>query len=1008
MPVSTLFHAIHLQSELNPQPVGIQSEAISITYANLEDLLLQMGGFLRSNLIGQEDSVLIILPQGIQMALTCLGVMRHSICVPINPDYTTNEIEQVVDSVQPKLIFTNETLRPTVQACSNLPKECSIINAEVDSSLKWDFEEGLNSGDSNATTPEFPSSKDVALLLLTSGSTSTPKMVPLTHENILVSTQNLVASLNLTKDDRCLNMMTMFHVGGLLDLLIAPLTIGCTVMCSEQMGSASFFKHFNSFKPTWYQCVPTMLADIVNYFEHHKDEIQTNGSFRFIRSVSSSISKELLLKAENLFQVPVIEIYGMTETAGVIASNPLPPGPRKLNSVGVVVKAAEVKIIDSHNNPLGPNKVGEILVSGDSVFSGYMNNHALNDGLFVGKWFRTGDTGLIDEDGYLFLKGRVKEIINRGGEKISPMEIDRIIESHPAVLEAAAFSVPHPTLGEDVAAAVVSASGQSLSKEELIGYLSESLSQFKLPRTIHFLDKLPRNSGGKIQRHLLTQSFSGGVTDRSEIDDAPSTPLEKLVAELWKKILEVENVKRHDDFFDLGGDSLRALLFISELENSIKTKVDPKVIYEHSVLIDLTQYLEVEGLCVTTKSDETSEADLHNELSRLMAHWPGSRLNEQGLIVGRNTLGTKTPIFWCTNGVDYFEEQIEFFEADQPLYGMVSLIESKFRSVENNEKAAKLYAQEVRQLFPQQEVIIGGWCEGAKIVIDVARFVKEMGGEVKLLFMQDNFIPKPYDGPVALFYSNHGVHRFRGHYNNPDFGVGKYYTGGFRNYFDDIEHTDFYQNKAYMAQFADRLRFAIGEVQDQTENDGQNSFQLLEKGDCSARIELTRPPVFLKRGEERTIEVEVQNTSNITWQPSNESGILLMITSLDAVYRTVNKDAYPLKQPLKPGEKIKLTVSLRPFGENPSRKVYFIQIDLVDDGIARFPTYGSKAIRFPTITSPLMLFPVFVFNGADKLSWLEKIIGYQRLKPESLPILMTNLTVKTLRKFRDLTFNLTE
>lgn len=1006
----TAFQRLKAQCASNPLNIAVQSEDVSITYRELDDMTTRLGSYLRHRSVNQNDSVLVILPRGMEMALTAIGVSRHAICVPLNPEITAIELNRLLGTISPKLVLAYTALLPIIAACPNLPEGIPVEEIVLDDSTNsWQFQ-----GDSpppEAIDESFPEPQSTSFLLLTSGSTSSPKLVPLSHENIAFSARNLITSLKLKKSDRCLNTMTMFHVGGLLDLLIAPLMNGSTVICPNQTGAPAFFEHMQKYRPTWFQCVPTVLIDIVNYANQENIAASRHSELRFIRSVSAPLSREWSAKAETLFGVPVIEIYGMTETAGVITSNPLPPDRRIPHSVGKAVEGIGIQVIDGQNNPVPTNRLGEVIVSGPSVFSGYFDHEASNREIFIGKWFRTGDIGMMDDEGHLFLKGRVKEIINRGGEKIAPREIDEVLCSHPEIADAAAFSIAHPTLGEDVAAAVVLNPGIKLDEKALRKYLSQHLTRFKQPREILEVDRLPRNSGGKLQRHLLTANYSENSRSTPTVIDAPTSDLEIVVAQLWKKTLDLREVSLHDNFFDLGGDSLRATLFIAQLEENLGGRIDPKVIYEFPILSNFTRQLESNLRYKPSQSSAIRE-ELYAELQRLMAAWPGSRLNDQALIVGHNVVGSKTPIFWCTNSLNHFVEQVKHFDADQPIYGMVTLMESKLRSVENNARAASIYADEILQIKPHQEIVIGGWCEGVKIMIDTANLVREAGIPVKLLFMQDNFIPKLYNGPVAFFYSHYATQRFRAQYWDPDFGIGKYYTGGYLNFDYDIDHTDCYENPSTIKAFAGELNTVLRQMDKSNgfppSKPDTTPYQHLLPADYRANVKINRPPLFMQWDDAHLMEVEVENKSDTIWQPSSESGIILMFRWLNYKYLQLEKDRVLLTKSVAPGEKITLPVKIQSPKGQSSAMVLFLEIDLVDDGVARFSSHASKAVRFPTLSSTLMLYPVFLFSEVNNFRWIEKVIWYRNLNAQSLPILFTNLSIRTIRKLRDLTYKYTQ
>jgi acyl-CoA synthetase (AMP-forming)/AMP-acid ligase II len=348
---------------------------------------------------------------------------------------------------------------------------------------------------------------DIALILHTSGTTSRPKIVPLTQANVTKSADNIATTLAFTDADRGLNVMPLFHIHGLIAGLLAPLSRGSSVYCTPGFNALKFFAAIEESKPTWYTAVPTMHQAILTRAGHNKDVIARH-PLRFVRSSSSSLPPQVITELEATFHAPVIEAYGMTEASHQMASNPL-HGIRKPGSVGIAA-GPEVAIMDESGTLLGAGEIGEIVIRGDNVTAGYENNPAANTEAFVNGWFRTGDQGLIDAGGYVSLTGRLKEIINRGGEKISPREVDEALMDHPAVLQVVTFAVPHDKLGEDVAAAVVLREGETATEQELRSFLSERIAAFKTPKKIVFLTEIPKGATGKLQRIGLAQKLGLG------------------------------------------------------------------------------------------------------------------------------------------------------------------------------------------------------------------------------------------------------------------------------------------------------------------------------------------------------------------------------------------------------------------------------------------------------------------------------------------------------------------
>ncbi|MGE5866037.1 MAG: AMP-binding protein, partial [Rhizobacter sp.] len=344
---------------------------------------------------------------------------------------------------------------------------------------------------------------DTAMVLHTSGTTSRPKIVPLSVANLAASAAHIRGTLRFTPDDIGLNIMPLFHIHGLVAGVLAPLSAGSQVFCTPGFHALRFFSWMEEAHPTWYTAVPTMHQAILGRARGHADVIARH-PLRFLRSSSSSMPPQVIRDLEATFGAPLIEAYGMTEAAHQMASNPLPPAVRKPGTVGLAA-GPEMAIMGADGRLLGPGEVGEIVIRGPNVTAGYESNAAANAEAFQGGWFRTGDEGVADDDGYLRITGRLKEIINRGGEKISPREVDEVLMDHPAVAQVVCFGMPHPKLGEEVAAVVVLRDGHAATEHELQRFVSQHAADFKVPRKILFMDEIPKGATGKLQRIGLAQ-----------------------------------------------------------------------------------------------------------------------------------------------------------------------------------------------------------------------------------------------------------------------------------------------------------------------------------------------------------------------------------------------------------------------------------------------------------------------------------------------------------------------
>src|ERR1700727_99844 len=481
----------------------VAREAPPLTYAGLRALIERTCATLNDLGIGLGDRVAIVLPNGREMATAFLGVASAATSAPLNPAYKQEEFEFYLEDLKAKALIVeagSDSSAPSAAEKLGVAVLTLILERQVAAGA---FElSGSPLGAAIRPGPAKPD--DVALILHTSGTTSRPKIVPLHHANIWTSARNIAASLELSENDRALNVMPLFHIHGLIAGLCAPLSRGGSVFCTSGFNALKFFAEMEVARPTWYTAVPTMHQTILTRAGRHKELIARH-PLRFVRSSSSSLPPTVIGELEAAFKCPVIEAYGMTEATHQMASNHL-NGIRKPGSVGVPA-GPEIAIMDDAGRLLNRGETGEVVIRGENVTAAYENNPKANGEALVTGWFRTGDQGVIDADSYLTLTGRLKEIINRGGEKISPREVDEALMDHPAVLQAVAFAVPHPMLGEDVGAAVVLREGLSATEQELGAFLSERLAAFKTPRKILFLAEIPKGATGKLQRIGLAQKL---------------------------------------------------------------------------------------------------------------------------------------------------------------------------------------------------------------------------------------------------------------------------------------------------------------------------------------------------------------------------------------------------------------------------------------------------------------------------------------------------------------------
>ncbi|MBD2771550.1 non-ribosomal peptide synthetase [Iningainema tapete] len=594
-------------AQTNPDAIAITAPGrAALTYRRLQNQVNDVVAQLHSNGLGRHDRVAIALPNSPEMAVAFLAVASGATCAPLNPAYRANEFDFYLKDLNAKALIVQSGINSQAIAVAQA-KGIPIIEI----SPQLEAEAGIftltGSKVNNPISSGFAQANDVALVLHTSGTTSRPKLVPLTHENLCTSAHNIRVALSLSKGDRCLNIMPLFHIHGLIGALLSSLIAGGSVVCTPGFYAPKFFEWVEEFRPTWYTAVPTMHQAILARAHAHRQTI-SQYPVRFIRSSSASLPHQVMTELTQVFNAPVIEAYGMTEASHQITSNPLPPGERKLGSVGVAA-GTEVGIMDEMGNLLAAGEIGEVVITGTNVTLGYENNPSANESAFTMGWFRTGDLGYLDTDGYLFLKGRIKEIINRGGEKISPREVDEVLLDHPAIAQAVTFAAPHTLLGEDVAAAVVLRQGASATELEIKEFAAARLADFKVPRVVLFLDEIPTGATGKLHRIGLAQKLgltASNPTSPRPIFTPPRTPLEEELAKIWSVVLQVEPVGIHDNFFQLGGDSILATQILNRVREAVQVDLSLLVFFQQPTVANIA--INITSLLVEkTQSEEISD-----------------------------------------------------------------------------------------------------------------------------------------------------------------------------------------------------------------------------------------------------------------------------------------------------------------------------------------------------------------------------------------------------------------
>jgi acyl-CoA synthetase (AMP-forming)/AMP-acid ligase II/thioesterase domain-containing protein len=726
MPPSNLYDLIRAQAERAPDaPALLAPGRVPLTYAGL---LAQMRATLaRLNALGlgRGDRVALALPTSPELAAAFLGTAAAAIGVPLNPAYTAAEFDHYLRDLRVRAVIVEPgTASPAAAVARALGLALIELQLQLDAPAGT-FE--LQGPPAPLTAPPGPAgADDVALLLHTSGTTGLPKRAPRRHAELIAGALDYHPALGLTPADRCLSIMPLFHIQGLVSALLTPLSGGASVVVAPGFNPDHFFEWLQTYQPTWFTASPALLQVLLELAQAQPMTFPAPG-LRFIRSGGAPLPAALQAELERVFQVPVLVGYGLSEVVP-IASSPLPPRPRKPGSVGVLagpqVRIARLDPASGALDPAAPGQRGEIVVRGPSVMRAYDGDPAANAEAFVGGWFRTGDEGYLDEDGYLFLTGRLKEMINHGGEKVAPAEVEAALRAHPDVAEAAAFAMPDAVYGEAVAAAVVIRPGAAFDTQALRRVAAARLAAFKVPRRIIVVDALPRGPTGKVLRRRLAEQLQAAdaLSPPAPAYAPPIDDLERRLAQLWSGLFGGARIGRHDNFFDLGGHSLLAGGLLTQLEAEVGRPLPTSLLAEAPTLAQLADRLR-----------RPAPAAPPGCLVRLQPH--GSR-----------------PPFFCVHdlGGDVlaFAELARLLNPDRPFYGVEAVglrdDQAPHREVE---AMAACYVAAVRHIQPHGPYFVGGYCFGGVVSYEMARQLAAAGEPVALVAVFEGFAPTVLGSP---------------------------------------------------------------------------------------------------------------------------------------------------------------------------------------------------------------------------------------------------------------------
>jgi acyl-CoA synthetase (AMP-forming)/AMP-acid ligase II/thioesterase domain-containing protein/acyl carrier protein len=698
---STIYDMIRRRAEAQPDATALFLKGRPpVTYAALVARLDQVKRSLNDCGFGRGDRIGILHSGGPDMLFLLFGITGGATPVPLNPKVTEQELtvdfrQRAVQALVVEAGF--ETPARSVAQQLGIP----IIEA-TPAPAGGEHGMDLSGGAPDRDHDPAPSTaEDYFVVLLTSGTTEESKVVPIRHR------QRTIAPDYLEPSD-CGLIIGALHHSGRIMTLAKNLMSGSSSILAQSFDIGDFWEYLSGQGLTQFTTNQAVLKNILEHADAHEADIERS-RLRVIFAAGGKVDPEIADKVEALMGAPVIERYNSTET-NRIADHP-PFGPHKRGSVGFPT-GCEVCIRSLDGVYLPNGERGEVVVRGPMVFDGYENNPEANAAAFVDGWFRTGDEGYFDEDGCLTLTGRIKEMINRGGEKVSPAEVDAAITSHPQVREAATFPIKHPSLGEEVAAAVVRERGSAVTERELTRVLLTALAGFKVPRHFVFVDEIPKGATGKVQRYKLAEvlglaSDSGPI--RGEALPRSATPLEARLQALWARVLKIDRVGLTDNFFLLGGDSLLAVELVQLVGRRLRCWLPVASLFEAGTVTEMAALIE-EG-------------------------------EPQGCIVPIQTLGGRPP-FFCIHGargqVIGFQDLARHLRRDQPFYGIQAVgWDGIIAPFTKKADMAAYYVAEVRKIQPHGPYYLCGYSFGGEIAMHMANILENAGEEVRFLALFD-------------------------------------------------------------------------------------------------------------------------------------------------------------------------------------------------------------------------------------------------------------------------------
>jgi len=731
LPIPSLEEALTIPAMLELQarrfsdyPALLAPSRKPLSYSRLYQHIEQTVLKLNQLGIGRGDRVMLIVPDGPELATAILAAGSGTTLLPVSSTLLAEDYKYLLTKSGASVLLIQTGLASqarTVAEANNIRVLELIPDFDAEAGIAT-ITTTFGVSDLSISKPQFAQPEDILQFVTTSGTTGRPKLVARTHDTWCISTPIRCRRAEMTSSDRFLCMLPMQYTTG-VSALLQMLWVGGSTVCTPGFDATRFFPWLDEFRPTWVHGSVNNYKALLAQAPFHQEALsRARSSLRDIRISFMTMPPKFEHDLERLFQVPILQGYGTTETLGITTVLP-PPHLQKAGSVGTPNGNVDLATMDGEGNLLPAGEVGEIVVQGPTVFKGYEGDPEATAQAFINGWYRTGDLGYLDEDGYLFLTGRLKEIINRGGFKISPLEVEEALLTHPSVKEAVAFGIPDRHLGEEIGAAVILQAQHHLTERELRTYSVARLTEERAPRRILLLDELPHTPAGKLQRIGLAARL--GLTDASGLsspgmDIAPRTVPEQQLAALWASVLgrPVESISINAAFRDLGGDSLGATRLVFAIRQQLNIPL---------TILDLFDAPTIER-----------QAEIVGSLQR-----NGAPTGRSVSLIPIQPNGSRPPLFCfhaLNGGVFIYQNLLPYLPADQPLYGLQAVgLDGLEAPLERIEDMADYHLKQIRSVQMNGPYYLCGYSMGGRLALEVARRVHdEYNAEAYVFIIEDN------------------------------------------------------------------------------------------------------------------------------------------------------------------------------------------------------------------------------------------------------------------------------